>query len=566
MKAVYPETKRNSRQILLNTLSSYGNDFLDAVTLIILTPFLIRALGQESFGLWSLLWSFLNLFELIDMGFGTSVVKYVADTKGRNDIESRKKIVCTLFWVYGILGMTLIIGVSGSLFFFNEIFDIPDTQKSAAHIVLIMLGIRSALCMPFGMFRGVLVGYQKMRVANLYKALATLFYFVAVLIVLSPSNPIPEKGPRPDPDVVNSRIRSLTVAAPIGAATVRERILRTLKLTTSGLEERSEGRSLSILALLNLLMGVLPVLAMMVHAKLTLPGITVHPRYFDRSVIRQVSAFSFYFMLIEISLFIYTRVDFMIIKSFLPLEMVAVYAIAMRLSDKAQQFCFHLVRTLTPVVAELYGAGDQKHIRVVWQWGTKLSVAFATPLLVGLIVLAEPLIKAWTGSGFELAILACQWLGAAALINVIHGNTANILSMGGEQKYLAFSMLGSQLFNLVLSVLLIRPFGIVGVAMATFFSSLLLQIGLTQTRASKIHGWSLINFYHQTVFPSILPALFMVSLIWGIERFWPVTRLLEVAMLELTGTLAFIGVFWLVGLTAQEQAYFKGKIFYEFTH
>ena len=67
----------SARDILLNTLTSYLRDAVDILSFIVLIPFLIKTLGTETFGLWSLLWSFISLFSLIDMGVGSSIVKYL---------------------------------------------------------------------------------------------------------------------------------------------------------------------------------------------------------------------------------------------------------------------------------------------------------------------------------------------------------------------------------------------------------------------------------------------------------------------------------------------------------
>ena len=100
----------------------------------------------------------------------------------------------------------------------------------------------------------------------------------------------------------------------------------------------------------------------------------------------------------------------------------------------------------------------------MWYRGSKLTTAFATPLLLGLALLAEPIISVWVGPEFKQSVPVCQWLTAAVMISTIHGNTDNILSMGGHQKFMAFSILGCQALNLGLSLFLIQLYGITGVA------------------------------------------------------------------------------------------------------
>ncbi len=497
--------KNRSRYILLNTLSSYGRDFVDIMAFLVLIPFIIQAIGKEGFGLWSLLWSFLGIFELADLGFAASVVKYVADARGKQDDQRLKRIICTLFWIYVFLGTLVMTGILGSLLFFNQIFQIPSDQANAANTVLMILGVRTSLYLPLGMFRGVLVGYQKMMVANIYKASANVLYLVAVLIFLSIS-----------PDI-------------------------------------------RVLAIINSVTGLLPMFAMMIHVKKMAPDLSIMPRFFERSYVRELTSFSLYFSLIQVSGMIARRADALIIKLFLPLEYVGIYAIGMRLSESAVQFCSHLNRALTPVFAELHGAKEKSNLRTTHYLGSKIATAFSTPLVLGLGILAQPLITAWTGPEFATGAMVCQWLVAAGMLGIVHGNSVNMLSMGGHQKYVAVCLFAGQLLNLAFSFILIKPFGIVGVAAATFFAAVPIYAGLIEVVASKKNGQSVWLFYWNTIVPSIIPALIMSAMFILILRFRDLTTLLEVAIVEALGIVIFGISFWFIGLKSSERAYFKKK-------
>jgi O-antigen/teichoic acid export membrane protein len=501
-----PGRRNRSRFILMNTLSSYGRDIVDTIAFLVLIPFIISTLGNESFGLWSLIWSFLAIFELADLGFAASVIKYVADARGREDMSRLRNIVCTLFWIYVFLGALVMAGIVASVFFFNKVFQIPPDQAPMAQAVLLIVGVRSALYLPLGMFRGVLVGFQKMNVANAYKVLASLLYLASVLILLTLK-----------PDI-------------------------------------------RVLAAANLVTGILPMFAMMIHCRRITPGFSLRLRYFDRSLVRELSSFSLYFSFSQIASMIATRADAMVIKLFLPLEAVGIYSVGMRLSEKASQFCSHLTRALSPVFAELHGADEQSNIRAAHYTGAKLTVAFATPLLLGLALLADPLILAWTGPDYRMAVPVCQWLAAAAMVSIIHGNTVNLLSMSGHQKYVALTIFGGQVLNVVLSFLLVRPLGIVGVSMATLIAAIPIYIGLVEGYAGRIQSRSIWHFYRATVFPSVLPASAMVGMFIAIRTFWSLTNLVEVAMLESLGIAVFGLVFWVIGFQTNERKYFREKL------
>jgi O-antigen/teichoic acid export membrane protein len=502
---VPPGKKNRSRYILINTLSSYGRDIVDTVIFLIMIPFIIKMLGSESFGLWSLIWSFLAIFELADLGFAASVIKYVADARGRQDTQRLTNVVCTLFWMYVFLGIVVAGGISVSLLFFNRVFQIPVEQAPMAQAVLLILGVRTALYLPLGMFRGVLVGFQKMNLANGYKALASVLYLAGVLVFLSLF-----------PDI-------------------------------------------RVLATVNVVTGVLPMLAMMIQSQRIIPQLRLGPAHFKLSLVKELSSFSLYFSLTQVAGMLATRADAMIIKLFLPLEAVGIYSVGMRLSEKAYLFCSHLTRTLTPVFAELYGSEERSNMQAAHYLGSKLTVAFSAPLLVGLGLLAEPLILAWTGPDFLLAVPVCQWLTAATMVSILHGNTLNVLSMGGHQRYVALSVVGGQILNLILSLLLIKPLGIVGVSMATLISAVPVYIGLIEGFAGRLNGRSIWHFYKATVLPSVIPILIMAASFVWILRHWKLNSLIDVAILEALGIALFGIIFWCIGFNSEERAYFVDK-------
>lgn len=498
-------SKGQGWNILVNTFSSYARDIVDILTFLILTPFLIDVLGKDQFGLWSLIWSIVSLFALADMGFGTSIVKYVADARGSGNIDRLRGVVCTTFWIYTGIGTILMLVVGTCLLFFNQLFDIPPEHQEAARSVMLILSLRVALCLPLENFRGVLNGNQKIKIANAYKILASISYFLAVLAVL--------------------------------------RWVRDIR----------------VLALLNLFAGLLPMLSMAIHAWLTLPGVSIHPKFFQPRLIKELSSFSVYFLLIQISALIYSRVDSVIIKGFLSLEMVAFYTIAIRLADKSNQFCNQLTRVLTPLMAEYNGAGKQEKVVAIWQQGTKAVVAFAIPLLVGLILLAEPLILAWAGEDFGAAVVPCQILVSACLITVIHSNTAGLLSMVGHHRFLAWTTLFSQLFNLGLSLVLIQYFGIVGVAVATLVAQVPQTIGMHLGRACREYGMTRRQFYQSTVAPALIPALSLVTTLTLLQTHFAIDTLPEVALAEFLGILSFGTTYWFFGLNAKERSGLQRK-------
>ncbi len=495
------------RRIVVNTATSQLDRVIDAVSFMVLIPFVVHIVGPEEYGLWSLIWAVLSLFALIDFGFGTAVVKYVADARGKGDVQRLRQVVCTLFWVFVAQSLVLAVVSVGVLRGFDRLFDLPPHLRPTAQIVFIVVSSGYLMKLPLAMFRGVLMGDQKLWIANVYQMAVSATYFTAVLLLL----------PR----------------AP----------------------------NLQTFAWLNWLATLLPAAVIAAHCALSMRGeLSVAPRHFDRGLLREIWGFSAYQMLIQMMGLIGSRFDMFVVKSALPLTAVATYAVALRVSEQARGFSLQLTRTLTPIVAELHSAGNESALVRIWLTGTRLSVAFATPLIMGCLVLAEPLILTWLGPGFIEAVLPLQLLLLATFTSLVHGDSQSHLAMTGDQRFLAYSMCLGQVLNLGLSVALIGHFGLAGVAMATLMGPLGTDICLLQPRLAERKGVPLIEFYRQSVLPALAPLLVMVAFQHAVRRLWLLDRLWHVAVLELLNVLVFWGAFWSLGTSSQERHFVAQRL------
>ena len=85
---------------MLALASNYLSLIFGIVTTLFLTPFLINHLGTESFGLWSLTFSVLGFFGLLDLGFNNTLVRYVSEARGADDLERRDNAPAPCWWCF----------------------------------------------------------------------------------------------------------------------------------------------------------------------------------------------------------------------------------------------------------------------------------------------------------------------------------------------------------------------------------------------------------------------------------------------------------------------------------
>jgi len=501
------ETRQNRAfGVISGTASNYARQVVDVVVFMFLTPFTAHMLGKDAFGLWSLMWSTVGLFALFDFGYSSAVVKFVADARGRSDLDRLGRVTATFFWVHIALGALMLLAAAGCAPLVPHIFRIPAGLGHAASTVFFLLAFRAAYGMPMSMFASILVGFQRQVFVNLIKILSTLVYAAVTYAVFTW---------RP---------------------------------------------SVASLAWINLLTFVVSSAVTMLISTRINPGVRVAPRFFDRTMLREISSFSAYSFVIQVSSLLYTRVDAIVIQQFLDLSKVAYYSVAMSTVAKAGLLCSQFSAALTPLLAELKGAGDNDAIRTVLRKASKLTTAMATPLLVGLLWFSRPLIEVWMKPEYAPAVMPLRYLLLAAFIGIVHSVPDTVLSMTGHQRFTSMASIAGQVLNLILTLVMVVPLGINGVALATLLASTLIEAGVICPRACRTYHLSIFAFYRTALLPSVVPCALMLGAVWALQQVLPPTALWRIAVLELGACLVFAASFGLLGLSAKERAYYGERI------
>ena len=83
-----------------NVSTRYVAIILDALIGLVLLPFNVHHLGQSAYGLWMLTASMTTYFSVLDLGFGGSIVKFIAQYRAKRDIHGLNDIASTLFVIF----------------------------------------------------------------------------------------------------------------------------------------------------------------------------------------------------------------------------------------------------------------------------------------------------------------------------------------------------------------------------------------------------------------------------------------------------------------------------------
>ncbi len=217
--------------------------------------------------------------------------------------------------------------------------------------------------------------------------------------------------------------------------------------------------------------------------------------------------------------------DALIIAAFLSIEAVAFFAIAGSLCVYATELARALAYLMVPRLSVLTSMGSDKmgdEILAV----AKFATLIVTPIAAIFVLRGESFITLWMGpeygatSAGVLRILAIiVWLEASRSV-VIHS-----LAGMARQRMLMPGLAFEAFFKLLLSIWLVHPLGLEGVALGSLISSLLVSLGYIPRCLSKVTGDPIKRYFSGALLlPTVACIPFMAMSIIT-DRIFPVTNL-----------------------------------------
>jgi O-antigen/teichoic acid export membrane protein len=152
---------------------------------VLAIPVLVRGLGVDRFGIFSLAFIVIGYFSLFDLGMGRALTKLVADRLGLRDHESIPMLVWTsllLMFLLGIFGGLLTLGISPWLV--HKALKVPVVLQPETLNSFYLMSLSIPLVTVTSGLRGILEAQQRFRVLSLIRVPITIFSFIGPILVL----------------------------------------------------------------------------------------------------------------------------------------------------------------------------------------------------------------------------------------------------------------------------------------------------------------------------------------------------------------------------------------------
>jgi O-antigen/teichoic acid export membrane protein len=487
---------------LLTVARNVGTRYLviatDAAIGLLLLPFNVHYLGQSMWGLWMLTASLNTYFSILDMGYGGSITRFVALYRARRDVRALNELLSTFFVVFTAVGVVAYGVFALVASHVSLVFNLTPDQVETARNLLLISGLYIAMGFPFGVFGGVMNGFQRYDINNIVGMGTTIAVaIVNVAMLMSGASLV--------------QMFATTTSIRMGAYFVYRR-----------------------------------------NAYRIFPALTVRFSSFRWARVREVTGFSVYVAIINWSHRLNYTAGTLIIGAFLNPAAVALWTVPRRMAEFVQRLTNQLNGVLLPVVVDSAARRKADRLRTIFLQGTRLSLFGVVPLATTLFLLADRLIPAWVGSTFQGSVPIAQILAGVIALRV--GNaTANTILKGAERhRLLAFTNLAIAVANVGLSLLWIRSHGLVGQALAMLLPVAAASVFVLWPAACRRVEIGVGEAFRLAVWPALWPAIPMVLLVVALRAALP-AGIPGVVFTGTAGLLCYGATFLLFAVKGEER-------------
>ena len=141
---------------------SYLNIFLTNAVGLLLTPYIVRSLGNSEYGLYTLIGSVVAYVSLMDLGLNHTIMRFVARYRTINDTEGEKEFLGTTMIIF--CGIALLISLIGFVIYINldSVFSNSLTLEEIgkAKIMFLILIFNVAINIPGSSFQAICNAYE----------------------------------------------------------------------------------------------------------------------------------------------------------------------------------------------------------------------------------------------------------------------------------------------------------------------------------------------------------------------------------------------------------------------
>lgn len=386
---------------------------LSAVTAaFLLTPYMLRHLGDPRYGMWSLTYSLIEYCWFLELGFRSATLNFVASYHAKSDRETVNSVINTSLLYFTGVGLLVVLLAFLLAPVIPAFFQVPAALQPEFRSLLMLVGLSWGLGAVFLVFQAALEGLQRFDVISRIGIGANCLRVAAWIWLLAAGH---------------GTLALVGVFIAIQLASYACHIW-----------------------FLNRILG----------------GLRLSWRYFSGAWLRKLSGYGKHAFLATVSLQTVTQTPPLVIGYFMPVAFVGYFNVASRLlTSTISDLVIRVGLVSSPKSAELAARGDLPGAARLTLYANRYCLLLILPLCILLGVFGRDMLALWIGAdraAKTMPLLLPLLLGAGVIASQFN-SSAVLYGVAGHQRFAKWFAAEAAIG--VFAMVAVAPrFGAVGVA------------------------------------------------------------------------------------------------------
>ena len=440
---MHSQDEMPQKRFLRNVTSGWAQWVVVTVIAFFLSPFLVRTLGPERYGIWALVLSIITFIDLLDVGMKQSLSRFLSKYYALRDWHGLNEVVSTSTAIYAVTGGLAFAATLAVAYGFLDLVNISDELMPILRATLIVAGLSQAITFLF-MTGAALGPFHRYDISNLLWVIHHIVTAVALVALLK----------------LGYGLVSLAVALLVANA-LRQLVRRYVQ-----------------------------------HR--LVPEIRLHPQFVRRERVQELLGYGIVSFFIVVSWKLVSGIQNVMISVYLSVAAVTYYAIAGQLMNYLRLIVNAIGVPLVPLVSHMEATGQRQGIAGLQTRIMSYLYYLTAAICVGILVFGRQFIFLWMGPDFGVTVRILNILVVPACLSLPQVSAHSVLLGMSRHKILAVVLLAEGIATLVLNLVLVREMGLVGVAWGTAIPQVVVYGFFYPRIFQRNVGGSLREFYGQS--------------------------------------------------------------------
>ena len=394
----------------------------ETVVGILFTPILLHNLGNEEYGLYRLVVSWVSIISILDFGLGGTITRYVVKYRTNGDRKGESSFIGMAFIVYGVLSVAvLIVGIVASFFLPEISGSIKSSQYSEARLAFLILVLKTSVLLFNHAYTGWYTAYERFAF-NRILAIGNITLRLCLVALLLPKRP-----------------------------------------------------TVYIVVLIDLILTICQLILNAVFSKKLLRTVP-HLGKWNGSLFKEIMGFTLSLFLASVINQFNSNVDSIVLGMFSTTISVGLYSCALQIYTMYSSLSTTIQEVYLPAVSTVvFKNSSNKKVTEALIMPSRMQIVILLLALEGYILFGKDFLNLWIGHSYNPAeISICYVTGiilmASSTVQLFQNTTTCVLKAKNMLMGRVIITGISTIFNFVLTLLLVPHYGIIGAAIGTAIS------------------------------------------------------------------------------------------------